>query len=84
MNDFPDCSIPAHPRKGRGAVGNPAGRFEALSRTAEDDGWCHEAEAEPLRTTLEVDVARSVISRNTSPDVPFDQSVNPYREVPPF
>jgi DNA repair photolyase len=79
MKDSADCSIPAHPRKGRGAVGNPAGRFEALSRTAEDDGWFQEIEAERLRTSLEVDAARSVISRNTSPDVPFDQSVNPYR-----
>ena len=79
MKDFPDCSIPAQPRKGRGAVGNPAGRFEVMSGVAEDDGWFREAEAESLRTTLEVDAARSVISRNSSPDVPFEQSVNPYR-----
>ena len=79
MKDLPDCSIPAHPRKGRGAVGNPAGRFDTLSRTTEDDGWFHEAEVAALRTTLEMDAARSVITRNSSPDIPFDRSVNPYR-----
>jgi DNA repair photolyase len=79
VKDFPDCAIPVRPRKGRGAVGNPAGRFETLSRVAEDDGWFREAQSESLRTTLEVDTARSVISRNSSPDVPFEQSVNPYR-----
>lgn len=79
MNDFPDCAIPRRPRKGRGAVGNPAGRFEALERAEEDDGWFREDAAVPLRTTLAVDAARTVISRNASPDVPFEQSVNPYR-----
>lgn len=79
MKDFPDCSIPARVRKGRGAVGNPAGRFEVRSGVVEDDGWFGGAESASLRTTLEVDTARSVISRNRSPDVPFEQSVNPYR-----
>lgn len=79
MKDFPDCAIAELPRKGRGAIGNPGSRFETRFRVAEDDGWYREAEPQTLRTTLEVDAARTVISRNASPDVPFEQSVNPYR-----
>jgi DNA repair photolyase len=68
------------PRKGRGAVGNPEGRFESLRHEAFDDGWG--ASDEPpasLKTTVAVDRARSIISRNDSPDLPFDQSINPFR-----
>ena len=69
-----------NPRKGRGAVTNEAGRYEVLSRQAFDDGWSMlDAEPSPLRTTLTPDASRSVISRNQSPDVPFDCSINPYR-----
>lgn len=68
------------PRKGRGAVGNRTGRFEAAERVAIDDGWgSAEEEPAPLRTTLEVDSARRIITRNQSPDIPFDRSINPYR-----
>jgi len=68
------------PRRGRGAVGNPTGRFEAALRVAEDDGWgLGDAEPPPLRTTLGVDSARRIITRNQSPDVPFDRSINPYK-----
>ncbi len=68
--------VPAH--KGRGAPGNPPGRFETLTHTREDDSWYAQETPAP-RTTLEVDRARSVITRNDSPDVPFDRSLNPYR-----
>lgn len=68
------------PRKGRGAVSNRDGRFERLERVATDDGWGMAEEEPPrLRTTLGVDSARSVITRNSSPDIPFDRSINPYR-----
>ena len=68
------------PRKGRGAVGNRTGRFEAAERVAVDDGWgLADEEPAPLRTTLEVDSARRIITRNQSPDIPFDRSINPYR-----
>ena len=68
------------PRKGRGAVSNRSGRFEALAGEPVDDGWgTAEEDPPPLRTTLTVDSARSIIARNTSPDIPFDQSINPYR-----
>jgi len=66
--------------KGRGSTANPSGRFEAWQREALDDGWqTGDEPAPPLRTRLERDPARSVISYNRSPDVPFDRSVNPYR-----
>lgn len=64
----------------RGALSNPAGRFESTRFTAEDDGWgILEEPLPPLETTVLPEPARSVITRNDSPDVPFDQSINPYR-----
>jgi len=72
--------LPDRPRKGRGAVGNPTGRYEAARRVAEDDGWGLGDEAPPpLSTTLSVDSTRRIITRNQSPDVPFDRSINPYK-----
>lgn len=71
---------PLRPRKGRGAISNRDGRFESLTHEAEDDGWgILDDELAPLRTTLSVDTARSIITRNDSPDVGFEQSINPYR-----
>jgi DNA repair photolyase len=75
-----DEALADRPRRGRGAVGNPVGRFEAVDRVATDDGWgAAAAEPAPLRTTLSVDSARGIITRNQSPDVPFDRSINPYK-----
>jgi DNA repair photolyase len=66
--------------KGRGAPLNLQGRFEKLGREAFDDGWTRDDEAPaPLATTVTVEQARSIISRNDSPDIPFEQSINPYR-----
>ena len=71
------------PRKGRGAASMPAGRFEKRTLRFDDDGWgsVYEAldEAPALRTQVTGERARSIISRNSSPDVGFSQSVNPYR-----
>jgi len=68
------------PPKGRGAVSNPDGRFEPAAREIADDGWgILDEEPEPLRTTVLRDTSRSVIAHNNSPDVGFDQSINPYR-----
>jgi DNA repair photolyase len=65
---------------GRGAVSNLQGRFEHTKRERIDDGWGSLDEAlPPLETTVRPDPARSIISRNQSPDVGFDQSINPYR-----
>ncbi len=67
-------------RKGRGAVSNPDGRFETTQRAALDDGWGSlDEELPPLRTTVGIDTSRSIISRNDSPDIGFDRSINPYR-----
>ncbi|MGB5132175.1 MAG: PA0069 family radical SAM protein [Steroidobacteraceae bacterium] len=66
--------------RGRGAVSNRAGRFESLAVEAVDDGWgVLDEPLPPLETTVLPEPAQSVITHNTSPDVPFDQSINPYR-----
>lgn len=66
--------------KGRGAASNIEGRFETTAREAVDDGWDREAEPAPHpATTVTDERARSIISRNDSPDIPFEQSINPYR-----
>jgi len=64
--------------RGRGSSDHRDSRFLAWQRQAEDDGWPQAPEA-PAKTTLSIDAARTVITRNTSPDVPFDRSINPYR-----
>ena len=75
--DMPD-TIAA--RKGRGAVSNASGRFEAEQRATFDDGWgSADDEPVPLATTLSVDATRTIIARNDSPDIGFDRSINPYR-----
>ncbi|NIZ02529.1 PA0069 family radical SAM protein [Thalassospira lucentensis] len=74
--------LPARSQKGRGAVSNIDGRFERHIHQEVDDGWLGQLmeDAPPrTKTTLGIDGARSVITRNQSPDVPFDRSINPYR-----
>ena len=73
--------FPPKSRKGHGAISNPEGRFEARRVEAIDDGWSIESEQEPppLVTTVLAERAKSIISRNSSPDIPFEQSINPYR-----
>jgi DNA repair photolyase len=68
-------------RPGRGAISNVAGRFESLVTVAADDGWPTNPEDETGRIATELirDDSRTIISVNDSPDVPFEQSVNPYR-----
>jgi DNA repair photolyase len=68
----------AGPRKGRGAVVSPDGRFDAWQRDAVADGWWNEGEEAPP-TELTVDSAKSVITYNDSPDISYDRSINPYR-----
>lgn len=65
---------------GRGARSNASGRYEADRREAYDDGWTDQDEAAtPLRTTLSPEHARTIIAKNTSPDVGFDRSSTPTR-----
>ena len=67
-------------RKGRGAASNRSGRYEPLAREAFDDGWDTVDEAPaPLRTEVRPDRSRTVITRNASPDLGFDRSINVYR-----
>ena len=67
-------------RKGRGACTNASGRFEPVVHEAVDDGWTDEDQTPaPLRTTLTPEHARTIITKNTSPDIGFDRSINPYK-----
>ena len=65
--------------KGRGALSNPPGRFDKLTQTLEHDGWYEEELAGKPETVVLPEPARSIISRNNSPDIGFSQSINPYR-----
>ncbi|TCZ64487.1 PA0069 family radical SAM protein [Roseicella aquatilis] len=70
------------PRKGRGALSNPAIRYESTAREAFDDGWgtlADLADLPPLPTSLVRERARSALTYNDSPDIGFDRSLNPYR-----
>ena len=66
-------------RRGRGAVSNASGRFEAFAREEIDDGWGSLENLPPLKTNIHLEKPRSVITRNDSPDIGFDRSINPYR-----
>ena len=75
--------LPDRARKGRGAIANPDSRFDRETRVRVDDGW-HRPEDErddppPIATTVSIDATRTIIARNQSPDIPFSQSINPYR-----
>ena len=66
--------------RGRGAKSNASGRFEALSTQTFDDGWKpDEPPPTKLATTLTAENARVILTRNDSPDIGFDRSINPYR-----
>ncbi|WP_373353641.1 PA0069 family radical SAM protein [Pseudoroseicyclus sp. CXY001] len=66
-------------RRGRGARGNPANRYEAAVRQRVWDGWDLPEELPPIRTEVSDERAGRIISKNTSPDLPFNLSINPYR-----
>jgi DNA repair photolyase len=70
---------PAGSFKGRGTAQNPAIRFDRQSRDAFDDGWDLPDDQPPPQTSLIRDATRSIITRNDSPDIGFDRSINPYR-----
>ena len=67
--------------KGRGATINPEGRFEKLARESFDDEWFQDPGEEPSKpkTVISIEKAKSIISHNDSPDIGFNQSLNPYR-----
>lgn len=74
--------VPPQARKGRGATDNQVSRFSEWQREsdetrhASDEAQAHEV---VFRTQVTQETARSVITRNTSIDIPFDRSLNPYR-----
>ena len=71
--------LPDERRRGRAAALNPSGRFEAYSREGFDDGWQNFEELPPFKTEVQEEKPRTIITRNESPDISFDRSVNPYR-----
>src|SRR4029077_4055186 len=85
--DYPDDPIAEPVHRGRGALSNESSRFDSERRIRTTDGWETEAsvdpvddeELPPLRTALTRDATRTIIARNTSPDIGFDRSINPYR-----
>jgi DNA repair photolyase len=74
-----EVAVDAARRRGRGAQSNAAGRYEPLARIAFDDGWQSFEELPPFKTTVTIDSTRKIITRNESPDISFDRSINPYR-----
>jgi DNA repair photolyase len=83
--DYPDDAVPEPAHRGRGALSNESSRYDSEKRIRTTDGWesaaepVEDDELPPLRTTLTRDATRTILARNTSPDVPFDRSINPYR-----
>jgi hypothetical protein len=74
-----ETAVEAERRRGRGAQSNASGRYEPLARVAFDDGWEKIEDLPPFKTTVTVDATRKIITRNDSPDISFDRSINPYR-----
>ncbi len=83
-NEFDErVMLPPKPlaaQKGRGAISNLQGRYEVNGREVFDDGWVHEEdEPAPFKTQVTDEYAKTILSRNKSPDIPFGVSLNPYR-----
>ena len=76
-----DAAVAVAPdnRRGRGAQSNGPGRYEPLARVVFDDGWQNLEDLPVFKTTVTVDATRRIITRNESPDISFDRSINPYR-----
>ncbi|MFY0680230.1 MAG: PA0069 family radical SAM protein [Thalassovita sp.] len=79
MHDAPKDVIDAARRRARGASTNGTNRFERFQHESFDDGWDIPEDLPPLRTEVRLERARSLISYNKSPDLPFDRTLNPYR-----
>jgi DNA repair photolyase len=77
--DFIENVVDPDLRRGRGAVTNASGRYEGFSRKMEDDGWDSMRDMPAFKTDVTVEKAKTIITRNDSPDLSFDRSVNPYR-----
>src|ERR1700674_111433 len=75
----PGSLVDRERRRGRGTLSNASGRYEPLARVAFDDGWQGPEQLPPFKTTVTADTTRKIITRNDSPDISFDRSINPYR-----
>jgi DNA repair photolyase len=75
----PGSLVDRERRRGRGSLSNASGRYEPLARVAFDDGWQGLEDLPPFKTTVTADTTRKIITRNDSPDISFDRSINPYR-----
>lgn len=75
----PNRILAADRRRGRGARSNRSGRYESEQREVFDDGWEGLADLPPFKTEVSKELAKSIIATNDSPDISFDQSINPYR-----
>jgi DNA repair photolyase len=76
---FGDWIIADERRRGRGAATNVSGRFESAAREDVDDGWGALDDLPPFKTEVILEKPRNIITRNESPDISFDRSINPYR-----
>ncbi len=74
-----DSGVDSERRRGRGAKSNASGRYEPSARVVFDDGWQSLEELPPFKTVVTEEKARKIITRNESPDIGFDRSINPYR-----
>jgi hypothetical protein len=87
LPDEPWIAKPLQAIKGRGAVSNLPGRFETQRIDAVDDGWTpfeDDTHITPrLTTSVTPELAKTILSRNQSPDLPFSVSLNPYRVITP-
>ena len=75
----PGSVVDRERRRGRGTLSNASGRYEPLARVAFDDGWQGLEDLPAFKTTVTADTTRKIITRNDSPDISFDRSINPYR-----
>lgn len=75
----PNGYRPPAVRRGRGTLSNLTGRFETEKRELVDDGWVSDPFAMPLKTEVTIEKPRTIITKNQSPDLSFDRSINPYR-----
>ncbi|MCC0038231.1 MAG: PA0069 family radical SAM protein [Brucellaceae bacterium] len=66
-------------RRGRASGVNPSGRFEIFTRHVFDDGWNSLEDLPPFKTEVQIEKPKTIITRNDSPDISFDRSINPYR-----
>ena len=76
----PDCARPPGALKGRGTASKVDPRYLDYAREVFDDGWgINGGDTRPITTTVTLEAAKTIITRNDSPDIPFEASINPYR-----